>query len=187
MNLHGSVRDTLVQKTYFDNTGDDTYAVWGANLNPENITFKDCTAVNPGIMRPNWYGNCAATYGFMSVVFDGLTCKAPTLRHPLPQPGGNVTKMDTSMFVFYTSFGATYPTGNSVTIKGWTFEDLLGNTYTPETGTMNTSKPGKMVWTKSTNDAGAIVAPFYLPDEKQQVNVYAMRDRTPVTQLQTVL
>ena len=29
----------------------------------QDIVFQDCVAVNPGIMRPNWYGNCVATYG----------------------------------------------------------------------------------------------------------------------------
>jgi len=31
----------------------------------QDIVFKDCAAVNPGIMRPNWYGNCVATYGHL--------------------------------------------------------------------------------------------------------------------------
>ena len=38
------------------------YALWGAKLNPENVTFRRNVAVNPGILRPNWYGNCVATY-----------------------------------------------------------------------------------------------------------------------------
>ena len=42
--------------------GDDVYALWGAKLNPENVTFRRNVAVNPGILRPNWYGNCVATY-----------------------------------------------------------------------------------------------------------------------------
>ncbi len=28
-----------------------------------------------GIMRPNWYGNCVATYGLKSVLFANLVCK----------------------------------------------------------------------------------------------------------------
>ena len=31
----------------------------------EDILFKDCVAINPGIMRPKWYGNCVATYGHL--------------------------------------------------------------------------------------------------------------------------
>ena len=37
--------------------GDDVYALWGADLNPEQVTFRNNTAENPGILRPNWYGN----------------------------------------------------------------------------------------------------------------------------------
>ena len=32
----------------------------------EDILFKDCVAINPGIMRPKWYGNCVATYGHLT-------------------------------------------------------------------------------------------------------------------------
>ena len=54
------------------------YAVWGADLNPQNVTWADNVAVNPGILRPNWYGNCVATYGLRSVSFRNLTCKVLT-------------------------------------------------------------------------------------------------------------
>ena len=54
VNLHGNVRDVLVENTYFENTGDDGFVLWGASNNPSNVTFRDCIAVNPGIMRPNW-------------------------------------------------------------------------------------------------------------------------------------
>ena len=37
-----------------ENTGDDSFAVWGADSNPSKILFVDSTAVNPGILRPNW-------------------------------------------------------------------------------------------------------------------------------------
>ena len=127
----------LFSQVFIENTGDDTYALWGANANPqvgrqgqftikesmterfvslcpaslgviycniyiyyhhitvpfipkvtrggtihlrgvrrstlhhtpcplEDILFKDCVAINPGIMRPKWYGNCVATYGHLT-------------------------------------------------------------------------------------------------------------------------
>jgi hypothetical protein len=73
INLHGYVRDTLVQDTYVANSGDDSYALWGAALNPSNVTFSRNVAVNTGVLRPGWYGNCFATYGLRS---------APPARHP---------------------------------------------------------------------------------------------------------
>lgn len=79
INLHGKVDNALVERAHFANTGDDTFALWGADLNPTNIVFKDSTAVNPGILRPNWYGNCVATYGLKSVVFENMSCQEPPL------------------------------------------------------------------------------------------------------------
>jgi len=174
INLHGYVRDAWIQNTLIENTGDDTYAVWGAALSPENITFSNNVAVNPGILRPRWYGNCVATYGLKNVVFQNLTCRAPTLRHPLPN-----YHPDTSMFIFYTSFGGIYPPGNRVTIEGFTFEDLEGEAYTPQNGVIwhGNLVPRKMAWTKTDEDKGGVVAPYYSPSTKQQVNVY-VTDRT---------
>ena len=40
-----------------------------------NVTFRSSVAVNPGILRPNWYGNCVATYGLRSVVFEGVVVR----------------------------------------------------------------------------------------------------------------
>ena len=54
INLHGYVRDAVVQNCHFKNTGDDGYVLWGADLEPENVTFKDSVIVNTGILRPNW-------------------------------------------------------------------------------------------------------------------------------------
>eukprot|EP00932_Pfiesteria_piscicida_P007262 SRR837773.17279.p2 GENE.SRR837773.17279~~SRR837773.17279.p2 ORF type:complete len:396 (+),score=135.21 SRR837773.17279:152-1189(+) len=173
INLHGKVDDSFVENTYIQNTGDDVYAIWGAKLNPTNITFKDCVAVNPGILRPNWYGNCVATYGLQSATFERLVCRAPTLEHPIPSPHDGGTTIDTSMFVFYNSFGASYPAKNSITIKGWTFTDLSGKHYLPEDGVMDKPVPLKMVWTKSEGD---IVAPYYLTSDQQKVYVYATQE-----------
>ena len=172
INLHGSVRHAKIQNTFIENTGDDSFALWGADLNPSNVTFKDCRAVNPGILRPRWYGNCVATYGLQAVVFDNVTCEAPTLADPIPQPGSRATRIDTSMFVFYTSFGGTYPKGNNITILGWNFRDLHGKPYEPAEGTMGPpGLSGKKVWTKS--DSG-LVAPYFLPDESQAVGVHVV-------------
>ena len=168
INLHGRVRDAVVEFVYFENTGDDMYVLWGGDANPANVTFRNCIAVNPGIMRPNWYGNCVATYGLKSVVFDSITCRAPAPQHPILQPESGESCIDTSMFVFYTSFGGSYPTDNSITIKNWTFQDLDGRPYTSEEGSQTTYTPGKMVWTR----AAGVLAPFYLPNQKQQVNVH---------------
>lgn len=60
------------------------FVLWGAGLGPENVTFKDTVAVNPGILRPNWYGNCAATYGAKSVA--RMTSRCQRLLEGRPKP-----------------------------------------------------------------------------------------------------
>jgi len=175
INLHGAVAHARVQSTYIQNTGDDIYALWGANSDPANVIFRNCVGVNPGILRPNWYGNCVATYGLKSAVFDGIECRAPTLEHPIPSPDSGAQTIDTSMFVFYNSFGASYPAGDNISLKRWTFQDLQGNPYTPEQGSMDKPAPKKMVWTTSQN---GVVAPFYITTASQQVNVYASQSDT---------
>jgi len=152
INLHGNVHDALVQSAYMENTGDDGFALWGANKNPTNITFKLCSAINPGITRPGWYGNCGATYGLQSVVFENILCKAPALAK---RAGPN----DDTMFAFFRSFTASYPEGSTIEIKGWKFQDLEGNTYTPSMGVMNVTGTGKMTWTRT---EGGVVAPYWL-------------------------
>ena len=183
INLHGYVREAVVERAFFQNSGDDTFAVWGASLNPENVTFADCIARNPGILRPRWYGNCVATYGVRSVVFDRMTCAAPTIADPIATPGGSnsTTGIGTSMFVVHTSFGASHPEGHSITIRDWTFEDLQGNAYTPAAGTMGEpGLSGRKAW--STSPSG-VVAPYYTPTEwtKQRVNVVAGTTHETVT------
>ena len=65
-------------------------------------------------------------------------------------------------------FGGSYPSGNTVCIRDWSFMDLNGKKYTPLNGSMEVYKPHKMVWTRAEN---GVLAPFYLPSKKQQVNV----------------
>ena len=175
INLHGYVNKALVENTVIENTGDDSYAVWGANSTPENIVFRNTTAVNPGVMRPNWYGVCYATYGFKNVNFDGVTCRTPIL----PTTISKDHLISTSMISFNNSFGAKYPDDNLATISnGWNFTDLDGEKYTVEDGvknTMDTPKPGKMVWTKSnvsdiiTNENK--IGPFYFTDNSSPLNI----------------
>lgn len=169
INLHGYVHEVLVEDVYLQNSGDDLLALWGADGNPENVTFRDSTVVNPGILRPRWYGNCGATYGLRSVVFSNITCRAPTLTNPID---GNASHIDTSMFSFYTSFGGVYPPGNRVDLDGWTFTDLAGKPYTAAEGSMGGPLPGKMAWTRADKGKGDAVAPYYVVGGKQQVNVY---------------
>lgn len=54
INLHANIKNAVVQNSYFENSGDDLYALWGAASTPSNITFKNSIGVNPGILRPNW-------------------------------------------------------------------------------------------------------------------------------------
>ena len=182
INLHGRVSNALVQGAYIENTGDDSLALWGATLRPTNVTFRDCVAVNPGVLRPGWYGNCVATYGLLDVVFDNLTCRAPTLAHaiPFPQPGATISRIDTSMFVFYRSFDATYPPDNNITIQGWHFGDLQGRAYTPAMGTLGPpGLSGRMAWTRSVETG--VVAPYYFPDAAKSggVNVHVVAAQRP--------
>ena len=167
INLHGAVHDALVENSHISNTGDDAYAVWGAKLNPSNITFRNITAVNPGILRPNWYGDCVATYGLQETVFEDVVCKAPSLMKPFPQNhNATLRAIDTSLLVVHTSFGASYPQGSSITLKGgWRFENLKGEPYRAAEGVVgrNACPPvGKMAWTKGAGESD-VVAPFNFP------------------------
>jgi len=180
INLHGYVRNATVQGAYMANTGDDTYALWGGDMQPEDVAFRDSIAENPGVLRPLWYGNCIATYGLKAVLFANMTCRAPPPKNPILAPGSTESRYDTSMIVFYTSFGGVYPTDNNVTIKGWTFEDLQGNVYTAATGSMNKPMIGKMAWTKTDADKGGLLVPFYR-EGSQQINVYASQPADAAT------
>ena len=113
-----------------------------------------------------------ATYGLQSVTFRNLTCKSPSLEKPIPQPQSGEVAIDTSMFVFYTSFGGSYPPKNSVRIEGWRFENLSGQSYTVQEAASKAGE-GKMMWSKAMN---GVMAPFWLPDQKQKVNVFACQE-----------
>lgn len=115
INLHGYVHDALVSNCHFQNTGDDGYVLWGADLEPHNVTFRDSTIIDTGILRPNWYGVCLATYGAKSVVFHNITCRSPTLAHPIPPPKSKplpwnegCARIDGTMAIIYTV--RNYPT-----------------------------------------------------------------------------
>jgi len=168
INLHGKVTNALVSNVWFESTGDDTFAVWGGDQNESAVVWQDSVAINPGILRPDWYGVCVATYGLYEVAFNNITCRTPTLTNPIPDPNNSNTpsrwRADTSAFVFYGSFWASYPTGNTISLNGWHFEDLDGNRYLSTDGTMDAPSvewDGMMTWTTSVN---GVVAPFYIPD-----------------------
>ena len=178
INLHGRVRHAIVEDSYVANTGDDCFVLWGGLRNPENITFRRVIAEAPGATRPNWYGNCVATGGLRSVEFENITCRAPTLLHPIKHaataPG--VLRMDTSCGWFHTSFGSSHPPGNSLVIQGWRFEDLQGRPYTLEGGVLDQPVVGKMAWTQGSSEGGSMmVAPFYFPEGNAAgVNVHVI-------------
>jgi len=115
--------------------------------------------VNPGILRPNWYGTCVATYGLKSVVFENMVCKSPALPNPIPSPGDHDLKIDVTMFVFHADFWASYPPDHNIQINGWTFMDLQSAKFQPSDGTTGKPVVGKMVWTKSPE---GIMAPYYI-------------------------
>jgi len=171
INLHGKVQYATVENNYFQDTGDDIYVVWGGNSDPSDITFKDNVAVNPGSLRPGWYGNCVATYGLKSVVFENTECRSPIPVKPVPDPDNpDMFRNSVTMFIFFTSFGGRYADDNSITINGWKFTDLDGQEYTQDAASMNKYESGKMVWSMGKNNKAA---PFWLaPPRTQTVNVF---------------
>lgn len=175
INFHGRAHNSLVDNCYFENTGDDAYVVWGADQMPYNITFQNNIAVNPGVMRPNWYGNCIATYGLQSAVFANMTCLAPTLPYPMPAPEDGSLRIDTSMFVFFTSFGGIYPSDNSIYIRGyWKFADLTTLSYDAANGVLDIPQVGNMTWSEHVSKQ---LLPYYFPgypNLTQTVNVYVI-------------
>jgi hypothetical protein len=64
------------------------------------------------------------------------------------------------MFVFHSNFASSYPEWNSVSIRGWRFEDLAGRLHMPEEGVMgNPGLSGRKAWTMSD---GGLVAPYHV-------------------------
>uniref|UniRef100_A0A7S2QAH7 Uncharacterized protein n=1 Tax=Zooxanthella nutricula TaxID=1333877 RepID=A0A7S2QAH7_9DINO len=169
INLHGRVRYALVENTYFQNAGDDIYALWGAKLDPEAVVFRNLVAINPGVLRPNWYGNCVATYGLKEVAFENITCVSPTLPNQIAFPDNGGIHCSTSMYTFHSSFSASYPPGHIIKIKGWSFKNLARVPYHRRGGVVGKQEPSKMVWSRSAN---GVVVPFET-DGSQQLNVQA--------------
>ena len=58
----------------------------------------------------------------LQVIFQNITCRSPTLAHPILPPRTNGTwskgcaRIDGAMAIIYTSFGGKYPKGNSITL-----------------------------------------------------------------------
>jgi hypothetical protein len=63
-------------------------------------TFRRNVAVNTGILRPHWYGNCFATYGLKSVTIQDMTCRNPALVTRQARNGGNLGLNDVTFFIF---------------------------------------------------------------------------------------
>lgn len=171
INLHGYVADALIEHVTVQNTGDDAFALWGAERLPERVTYREVTAVRPGVLRPGWYGNCFATYGLRSASFVNITCVDSVLPAPLPQPHRDETRASTSMLVVYTSFGGVYPPDSRILIDGWAFVDRDGLPFTAAAGITGGSPglSGAKVWTVP--KPGAAAAPYYLPERTQRVRV----------------
>ena len=136
---------------------------------PENVTFRRNVAVNTGILRPHWYGNCFATYGLKSVFVQDMSCHNPALVRRQARNGGNLGLNDVTFFIFYASFGGVYPAHNNVTIDGWTFTDLNGKPYTAADGArwLGKAVAGKMIWTNG--------KPFVVVGKTQHVNVQFLK------------
>lgn len=100
------------------------------------------------------------------MTFANITCRAPTLAHPIPAPyGRGALRMDTSCGWFHTSFNSSYPEGNRVVVQNWRFEDLDGAPYTAERGVINQQPVvGKMAWTRGGMNRTGPLAPFYFPE-----------------------
>lgn len=60
INLHGQVTRARVENVHFANTGDDTFAVWGADRNASAIVWQSCVAVPS---PPSWRSH----FGYVSV------------------------------------------------------------------------------------------------------------------------
>jgi hypothetical protein len=112
INLHGNVQRAIVEDCYIANTGDDNYALWGANGSPAGIVFRNNVAVNPGVTRNYGYGVCVAVYGAKDVTITGTKC------YDLDEEKWNKQPFSNSCLAYVHDgwFGAIYPQGNTINI-----------------------------------------------------------------------
>ncbi|CAD7948305.1 unnamed protein product [Amoebophrya sp. A120] len=130
INFHGKVNNGVVQNAWIMNTGDDIYAVWGAQNPGEKIMFKNTVAYNPGIMRPGWYGQCYATYGLRSVYILNHFCRSPLLDRITVFPWGDKAQQNSvTMIGMHESFDALYPAGGELIVSNYEFTDLDNNIH----------------------------------------------------------
>lgn len=76
INLHGAVRDAIVEDCELSHQGDDNLAVWSAGDRADNITFRNnivSQAKTENLPSPRW-GNCVALYGGSRITVSNTTC-----------------------------------------------------------------------------------------------------------------
>ena len=76
INLHGAVRDAVVEDCELSFQGDDNLAVWSVGDRADNITFRNnivSQAKTENHPSPHW-GNCVALYGGKRINVLNTTC-----------------------------------------------------------------------------------------------------------------
>merc|ERR1711865_491085 len=76
INLHGAVRNAVVEDCELSFQGDDNLAVWSAGDRADNITFRNnmlSQAKTENYGSPRW-GNCVALYGGSGINVFNTTC-----------------------------------------------------------------------------------------------------------------
>merc|ERR1719419_76823 len=123
INFHGNVQNSLVEDSHIENTGDDTYAIWGGYAdNPAGIEFRNNVAKNPGVTRDYGYGVCVAVYGAKRVTITGMKCYDQRNWSPGQVPSGNEACPHGAYcnsclaYVHDGVFGAVYRDGNTINI-----------------------------------------------------------------------
>merc|ERR1719453_2778474 len=79
LNVHGAVRDFVLQNSHLENAGDDCIGIWSTGA--ENVTLKALTLANCAVTagaQTNW-GSCMGTYAFKSLSVEGMKCFDPLL------------------------------------------------------------------------------------------------------------
>lgn len=84
INIHGRVENFVGEDLYFENSKDDSYAVWGVNDNSskcspqislaDNIHFNRVYAIQNRPQTDNPNGTCAQIFGSKKVTFTDFTC-----------------------------------------------------------------------------------------------------------------